>query len=61
MGLDLVQETMRSFKGKLLLSGSSSVAGAGLGAIISQVGALHVSDVEASMLSLWPHSIEKSG
>lgn len=56
MGSDLVQETMRSFKGRLLLSGSSSVAGAALGAIISQVGTLHVSNVAASMLALWPHS-----
>lgn len=35
---DLVQEYTRSLKGKMVLSGGASVAGAALGAAISKVG-----------------------
>lgn len=36
-GGDIVQEYMQSLKGKAVLSGGASVAGAALGAIISKV------------------------
>lgn len=37
-GADLVQQYMQSLKGKMVLTGGASVAGAALGAVISKVG-----------------------
>lgn len=57
---DLVREYSRSFKGRLALSGSSSVVGAALAAIISQVGlssvaarSTLVADPWIALLQMW--------